>query len=422
MRYRILFALAALLLMVGAACAEEAWPDDPAALAALGELPVIDIRTDSGAMPDDEGEIPATLTRYRLRGSAVVQDAMRISIKVRGNTSKRYPKQSYRIKVVDAAGEKLDVALADGLRSDDDWILNPMYTDTSKIRETLAYRLWEMMNSSGLRAASSRIEYAEVYLNGEYWGLYGVQERIDRKQVDASKRFDVLYKVAANFRPTVQELLDCESEIGCQGFELAFVGNRVHDAWEPAAAYMALLSGEENPVHAAVSLENAIDYGLFAMLAQAHDCHFKNQYLNCVYTTHGYVMYKLPWDLNNTFGDIYQNDREDINYTNYAVVTPIMDCVFEVMVNTGDEDMIAAIQKRWRQLRSSCISQESLMALAHSIYEPLRGAIDRDSLRWPEGGMGEGNAVNIRDLDDYFREVIPRMDAWVQTLSMTEGE
>ncbi len=421
MRY-ILALLAAALLFVASALAEA--PSTASELAALGTLPVLDIRTDSGGLPNDGDPIPATLTRYVRKGKGVEARAVRIRIRVRGNTSKRFPKQAYRIHVVDANGEKADFALADGLREDDDWLLNPMYTDTSKIRETLAYRLWDVMNSAGQHAASSRIAYAEVYLNGEYWGLYGVQERVDRKQVNASKRFDVLYKVATNHRPTVQELLDCGSDVGCQGFELAFAGNRVHDAWEPAAAYMALLSGEENPVHAAVSLENAIDYGLFAMLAQAHDCHFKNQYINCVYTTHGFILYKLPWDLNNTFGDIYQNDREDINYTNYAVVDDlIMDCVFEVLASMDDPSVNAAIASRWRELRRSAITRENLMAMAHAIYDPLREAIDRDSLRWPECGMGEGNALNIRDLDSYFAAILPRIDAWVDGLSMdTEGE
>ena len=90
------------------------------------------------------------------------------------------PKKSYRLHIQNAQGDKhhLDIA---GLRSDDDWILNPLYADTSKIRERLGYELWDTFNSSGRRAAASRLVHVEVFLNGAYWGLYGLQERVDLK-------------------------------------------------------------------------------------------------------------------------------------------------------------------------------------------------------------------------------------------------
>ncbi len=396
-------------------------PDDPAALAALGQLPVLEIRTDSGAYPDDENDLPATLTRYILQNGLVRAEAARVKVRVRGNTSKTFPKQSFRLQAVDGRGDRTNIALAEGLRSDDDWILNPMYTDTSKIRETLAYRLWAEMNRSGRAAASSRIAYAEVFLNGEYWGLYGVQERVDRKQTGLNKRFDVLYKVTKNIRPTPAQLRACTDAEVCGGFEMTFAGSRVTDVWGPAADYMALLEGGDLPKHARLSLDNVIDYGLFAMVTQAHDCHFKNQYISCVYTTQGYVFYKLPWDLNNTFGDIFQLDRKDVNYTNFAVADLVMDSMFERLVNMNDPAFSEAVRTRWRELRASLLTQESLSARAQSLYDPLTDAIDRDSLRWPESGMGSGNALNIRDLDSYFSQILPKIDEWVDSLP-TKGE
>ncbi len=422
-KWLILFLLAWLLTCLPALAEETspALPDDPAALAAHSLLPVLDLRTDNGAYPDDEGDLPATLTRYTQRGGRVRAESARILIRVRGNTSKIFPKQSFRLQAVDRRGSKTDIALAEGLRTDDDWILNPMYTDTSKIREPLAYGLWADMNRSGQAAASSRIAYAEVFLNGEYWGLYGVQERVDRKQTNLNKRFDVLYKVTRNVRPTVEQLLSCEDPAVCEGIELEFAGSRVTEPWGPAAGYMALLEGSEPPQKTLLSMQNVIDYGLFAMVAQAHDCHFKNQYISCVYTAKGYVCYKLPWDLNNTFGDIFQLNQEDINYTNFAVADLVMDSMFERLIGMNDPAFNAAIQARWAELRASLLTRDALMARAHALYDPLAEALNRDSLRWPESGMGNGNALNIRDLDSYFGEVLPLIDAWVEQLP-TKGE
>ncbi|MDO4741189.1 MAG: CotH kinase family protein, partial [Eubacteriales bacterium] len=395
------------------------YAQDPAALLAMESgLPVLSITTQNGELPGEE-DAKATLTLYEPHGGRLQTVTTPIEINERGNTSRRFPKKSYRVKITDAYGEKDDLSIA-GLRSDDDWILNPMYTDTSKIREALAYGLWEEMNSSGVCAASTRVAYGEVFLNGEYWGLYGIQERVDRKQVDADKRSGILYKIIANDRPTQEELLACESDELCRGIELSYAGAGVDDPWEPAAAYMALLSGETSALHASLSLENTIDYGLWAMLCQAHDCHFKNQFLHCVYGPRGYTMYKIPWDLNNTFGDIWQNDAPETNHTAFHFGSLVLDGAFEVLLEANDPQINAAIQRRWEELREGIVTEDGLIERAYALYLPLTEAIERDSRRWPESGMGNGNAVNIRDIESYFREILPRMDAFIEGLDARE--
>lgn len=43
-------------------------------------------------------------------------------------------------------------------------------------------------------------------------------------------------------------------------------------------------------------------------------------------------------------------------------------------------------------------------------------AIERDALRWPESGMGNRSAANIRDVEDFFWQIIPRMDLYISSL------
>ncbi|MBQ8536854.1 MAG: CotH kinase family protein [Clostridia bacterium] len=401
-----------------AAPVKQALPQAVDELAAITHLPILYITTQSGALPTEADE--AGQLMLITPGVSSHLATYSIEINLRGNTSQRFPKQSYRVKIVDTQGEKQNASLA-SLRSDDDWILNPMYSDTSKIREALAYELWAWMNSSGVRAASSRLAYAEVFLNGQYWGLYGVQERIDRKQVEGDKQASVLYKVIANDRPAVQELMTCTDPEYCGGFKLSYAGTYVKNPWLPAASYMALLNGEANPAQAMVSLSNAIDYGLWAMLTQAHDCHFKNQFLHAVYTGNGYTLYKIPWDVNNTFGDVWQNEAADTNHTAYSIGRLVLDGVFEVLVNTGDAQIIEAIQQRWAALRQGPLQLAALVDKAYELYTPLFDAIQRDSDRWPQGGMGNGNALNIRDLDTYFETILPRMDDYIMTLGTGEN-
>ena len=138
---------------------------------------VLCLTADSGELPGEERE-EGDLAVYSIRDGRIVREQAHVEVNERGNTSRRFPKKSYRLHIQNAQGDKhhLDIA---GLRSDDDWILNPLYADTSKIRERLGYELWDTFNSSGSRAAASRLVHVEVFLNGAYWGLYGLQERVD---------------------------------------------------------------------------------------------------------------------------------------------------------------------------------------------------------------------------------------------------
>ena len=376
-------------------------------------LPVVCITTATGELPQ-EADGAGAVQLFTVQNGRILQQTLPIEINLRGNTSKIFPKQSWRIKLLDDNGDGRKLSLA-GLRADDDWILNPMYTDASKVREPLAYELWAQMNSSGSVAASSRISYAEVFINGDYWGLYGIQERVDRKQVGADKRSGVLYKVATNQRPTVEELRLCEDEALCKAFEVAYAGAGVADVWEPAAAYMAAIEGSDASAKAALDMANVIDYGLWAMTVQAHDCHFKNQFLHAVYTREGYRLYKLPWDLNNTLGDVYRTVLTENNHTDFYVGRPVMDAAFERLVTDGDARVFTAVQARWAELRREIVTVETIAARAEALYAAIAPAVERDGRRWPKSGYGWGNG-GPESIVEYMEAMLPRVDAYVAAL------
>lgn len=414
-RVCILSMLACLSLMFASASgAAQGFPGiqrEAGDVAAPAALPRLEIDTDGGELPGDADERGwLRLTEPGGAGEARVVETP-VEINLRGNTSRRFPKKSYRLKIIDGDGRKRDLSIA-GLREDDDWILNPMYADTSKLREALSYWLWEEMNRCGQAAASSRLAFAEVWLNGEYWGLYGVQERVDRKQVGADKRMGILYKVTANDRPAAEELLACEDPEACRGIELAYAGEWVEAPWAPAAGYMALLEGGEAD-RARLSRENAVDYGLWSALVQASDCHFKNQYIHCVPAGEGYVLYHIPWDLNHTLGDLWSGDSPETNYMTYAIGDLAVDDALAALLESGDAALIRDMKARWAELRSGPVTEENILARANALFEALYPAILRDSDRWPECGMGEGSAANIRDIEDYVRTMLPRLDGWI---------
>lgn len=98
----------------------------------------------------------------------------KIGIEIRGQSSQTFPMKSYSIELRDDDGESIDQSIF-GLPEESDWILYAPYTDKTLMRNFLAYTL---SNSLGHWAAHCR--YVEVVLNDEYIGVYVFMEKIKR--------------------------------------------------------------------------------------------------------------------------------------------------------------------------------------------------------------------------------------------------
>lgn len=96
----------------------------------------------------------------------------RIKIELRGSTSQSLPKKQYGWTTYDAAGAKQNVSLL-SMPKENDWILNGLAFDPSLIRDYLSYNL-----SRSLGQYATRTHYCEVVINGNYRGLYILQEKI----------------------------------------------------------------------------------------------------------------------------------------------------------------------------------------------------------------------------------------------------
>jgi hypothetical protein len=115
---------------------------------------------------DRETEIPAKLQIWGKKEAET--EIFDLTIRGRGNSSwKIMPKKSYKIEF-----EKKQAVL--GMPKDKDWALIANYADKTLMKNFIAYRL-----SAALGAYyAPRCEFAELYLNGEYLGVYLLTETI----------------------------------------------------------------------------------------------------------------------------------------------------------------------------------------------------------------------------------------------------
>ncbi len=114
---------------------------------------------------DRETEIPAKLQIWGKKEAE--SEILDLTIRGRGNSSWEMPKKSYKIEFA-----KKQSML--GMPKDKDWALIANYADKTLMRNFIAYRL-----SAALGAYyAPRCEFAELYLNGEYLGVYLLTETI----------------------------------------------------------------------------------------------------------------------------------------------------------------------------------------------------------------------------------------------------
>lgn len=107
----------------------------------------------------------------------------RIDIEFRGSSSQDLPKKAYGLSTLQADNVSNNNVSLLGMPSENDWILNALAFDSSYIRDYISYNL-----SSQLGNYASRTVYCEVVVNGEYKGLYMLQEKLK----DDSNRINVL--------------------------------------------------------------------------------------------------------------------------------------------------------------------------------------------------------------------------------------
>lgn len=106
-----------------------------------------------------------------------------ISIELRGSTSQSFPKTPYGFSTLDENGASKNVSLL-GMPEENDWVLLNPYTDKTFMRDLMSYDL-----GRALGWYASRAQFLELFVDGDYKGVYVLLEKIKRddERVDIAK-------------------------------------------------------------------------------------------------------------------------------------------------------------------------------------------------------------------------------------------
>ena len=328
---------------------------------------------------------------------------------IRGNTSRIYPKKGYKLTLLrqNKKGEVVpDKRSLFGLRSDDEWILNAMYSDASKIRDKLSADLWNSFGSKRTELPEAKLGtdlvYVEVFFNQEYWGVYGLMEPVDSKQLDLKKEGEASH-VEYSYKSVTPQDISTEELIRTGLFEKELAGYELkgnHTAidrtsWEPLFSYLELRDLTDNETFAQqapalIDTEGAINVWIYLQAALGIDNRGKNMYYVAKSNGQSEKMYFVPWDMDLTWGDSLKESTGKNpwevglfpNLYSERINWPIGDRLVELDV----EDTRERIRERWKLLREGPFSDESLVQSIDGLVHEVRdsGALTRDRQRWPD--------------------------------------
>lgn len=361
--------------------------------------------------------------------SEAAPDALlKCTFHVRGNVSSGMDKKPYKISLTNGAGEKMKVSLG-GLRADDDWILNPLYTDQSRVREITAYTLWDRVSAfSDSPQASSRMRYVEVFLDHSYQGIYGLMEPVDGTQLGLAPG-DLLYKIDRWDReyPYIDLYEESEGKTEIYNdYGFPCVEIRYPIAWDPTADWSPMQAFHEfsfrtkdprslTTAGLETDIDSVVTLSLYCAMTHAMDNNWKNSFLIAKQTDGGgYQLFRTIWDLNYVFGDVFIFEPDE-KYTVFdpktaSGYTPCEDSTydFEAFLQ-ADPSLAGSLADKWAVWRQGGISADSICqdARAHMSRLTESGALAREMERWPQQ---KNCAEALDEMEEWIRARFAYLD------------
>jgi len=117
----------------------------------------------------------------------LIHDPIVGKVKTRlGDFGQKNPKPSYSLTLTESVSFL-------GMKTDREWILNGSYIDKTFLRDKLVSDLFSKMDPT---IYTSKSEYVNLYLNGQYKGLYLLSEKLNENRLNlkTDDRFAVIFK------------------------------------------------------------------------------------------------------------------------------------------------------------------------------------------------------------------------------------
>jgi hypothetical protein len=231
-----------------------------------------------------------------------------------------------------------------------------------------------------------RQEYVELFLNQEYAGVYALSERVDRKQLQLKKFKNEeirgeLYSGESWGASTFSYLpIYFNYNRLWGGFEYEYPDSETN--WSNLYSFVDFAINEDsiafyNTYQTKFNLDNAVNYFIFLNLLRATDNTGKNIFV-ARYNA-GEPYFYVPWDLDGTFGIIWNGMKEDIS--NDILTNGFYN---RLLSDNKQNGFLEKLKDRWNELRTNTLSADSIIGAFNKYFKYLKvnGVYDRELKAW----------------------------------------
>lgn len=378
----------------------------------------------------DRGTPAGTVDVIDPSGSEIAIERCYATYRVRGNLSSKLSKVPYRVTLYDQDGNRHAAPLLN-LPESDEWILNAMYSEPSRVRDKLALETWNLIADTNpehdLKTAS--FSYVELFLNDRYMGLYGLMNPISGESLGLQAD-DVLYKASEWETPTTGALEKAQGDLDGGSTGVSIKWPRTYSGaslWDPMLQYVDIFYENRGSVPAEQAIctldrENLIDYGLFFLMVTPRDNYFSNTYyLSRPMESGERSISRIPWDLNCSFGNCVTSTTRTHCKQDYGISQETMfPKDLELLLEAELPGLAAALAERYFALRKSVFSEKSMLDRLDESAALLSssGAMARELARWPEGDQ----QPDVTPIANFIREHLQVLDAYFNAASTLDAQ
>ncbi len=317
-------------------------------------------------------------------------------IETRGGTANRRPKKSFGIEFWNNYEQRESRTFNFfEMSPNDDWILDALYSDRSRVRNRVAFDIWNRIRRSAKEHNNTvcysdiKGEYVELFLNQKYQGLYCLTERIEGEKLGLTSKQDSLqgFLYKSEGWTTTNQLIEVKDttvdyQNKWQSWEQKYPNNKHQLIWKPLynfVDFMANSSDQQfsNQINEVLNLDNVIDYYILINLIYGTDNVGKNYMLAKKSINSPFCL--IPWDMDATWGRNYKGEKIKYDKEVHFII-------FERLIKLNPSDFKQRLHDRYFDLRETILTNDAIMDIFQYYTDELinSGAHERNDALWPE--------------------------------------
>lgn len=351
----------------------------------LTNLPLINIETEKNITTNDTNSV-FNYINTNLENKVLINNS---KIKIRGASSQKFDKKSYKINMYDKNYIKEKEINISNFYYGNSFVLDAIYRDPSKIRNVLCIELWNRF-SDDFSNIDINSEFVELFINNEYKGLYVLTEPINRRKLNLNKSSktdtSIILKVQHWFSLNSDSDFSNITSDSYSSYELKYPNDEELYAisWETILSKMSKYydlsyKSKFKIINSVWNMENYIDMIIFNAFVNNSDNNMnKNNYFYMKSINEDEIFIQ-PWDMEYSFGLQYSSVMDK----NTLKKMQDYNKIYTKFYHKNSYEINNLLIKRYWELRKNVLTEEYFNSLLYKYKNELtKGASSRDSKLW----------------------------------------